>query len=44
MTRTIHLTRKAGRQLTMLPQMIQDLADLAIEDLEEKGVNPQWWI
>ena len=29
--------------LTKLPQMIQDLADLAIEDLEAQGINPPGW-
>ena len=23
--------------------MIQDLADLAVSDLEEQGINPQGW-
>ncbi len=26
-----------------LPRSIQDLADLAVADLEEQGINPQGW-
>lgn len=40
---TVYLTRKAHKQLLKLPQSIQDLADLAVSDLEEQGVNPQGW-
>ena len=43
MTWTVYLTRKAYKQLAKLPQSIQDLADLAVADLEEQGVNPQGW-
>ena len=43
MTWTVYLTRKAHKQLAKLPQTIQDLADLAVADLEEQGVNPQGW-
>ena len=43
MTWTVYLTRKDDKQLTKLPQMVQDLADLAIADLEEQGINPQGW-
>ena len=43
MTWTVHLTRKAYKQLARLPQPIQDLADLAISDLEDQGINPQGW-
>lgn len=43
MTWTVYLTRKADKQLKKLPQTIQDLADLAIADLEEQGINPQGW-
>ncbi len=40
---TVNLTRKAYKKLIKLPQTIQDLADLAISDLEEQGINPQGW-
>lgn len=40
---TVNLTRKAYKKLIKLPQIIQDLADLAISDLEEQGINPQGW-
>ena len=40
---TVSLTRKAHKQLLKLPQTIQDLADLAVADLEEQGVNPEGW-
>lgn len=43
MTWTVYLTRKADKQLAKLPQTIQDLADLAITDLEEQGISPQGW-
>ncbi len=43
MTWTVYLTRKAHKQLAKLPRSIQDLADLAMIDLEEQGVNPQGW-
>ena len=43
MSWTVTLTKKAHKQLHKLPQMIQDLADLAIEDLEAQGLNPQGW-
>ena len=43
MTWTVYLTRKAHKQLSKLPQSIQDLADLAVADLEEQGINPQGW-
>ena len=29
--------------MARLPQPIQDLADLAISDLEDQGINPQGW-
>lgn len=40
---TVNLTRKAYKQLIKLPQSIQDLADLAVTDIEEQGINPQGW-
>jgi len=40
---TVNLTRKAYKKLIKLPQSIQDLADLAISDLEEQGINPKGW-
>lgn len=40
---TVYLTRKAHKQLLKLPQSIQDLADLALTDLEEQGINPNGW-
>jgi len=43
MTWTVYLTRKAHKQLIKLPRSIQDLADLAVADLEDQGVNPQGW-
>ncbi|GMR18580.1 MAG: hypothetical protein BMS9Abin33_1001 [Gammaproteobacteria bacterium] len=39
----VYLTRKAHRQLVKLPRFIQDLADLAVADLEEQGIHPQGW-
>lgn len=39
----VYLTRKAHKQLTKLPRSIQDLADVAITDIAEQGVNPQGW-
>jgi len=42
-TWTVYLTRKAHKQLVKLPRSIQDLADLAVADLEEQGINPQGW-
>ena len=42
-TWTVYLTRKAYKQLKKLPQTIQDLADLAVADLEEQGIQPQGW-
>ena len=36
---TVNLTRKAHKQLVKLPQSVQDLADLAVADLEEQGVT-----
>lgn len=43
MTWTVSLTRKAHKQLRKLPVVVQDLADLAVTDLEEQGINPQGW-
>jgi len=43
MTWIVNLTRKAHKQLVKLPKSIQDLADLAVEDLEEQGINLQGW-
>lgn len=43
MSSTVYLTRKAHKQLTKLPRTIQDLADLAVADLEEQGINPRGW-
>ncbi len=43
MTWTVYFTRKAHKQLVKLPRSIQDLADLAVLDLEEQGINPQGW-
>ena len=43
MTWTVYLARKAYKQLGKLPQSIQDLADLAIADLEEQGFHPEGW-
>lgn len=40
---TVHLTRKAYKQLHKLPRSIQDLADLAVTDLEEQGSHPRGW-
>ncbi len=42
-TWTVYLTRKAYKQLRKLPQRIQDLADLAVTDLEEQGIKPEGW-
>ena len=39
----VYLTHKADKQLAKLPRRIQDLADLAIADLEGQGANPQGW-
>ena len=43
MTWTVYLTRKAYKQPGKLPRTVQDLADLAVSDLEEQGINPQGW-
>ncbi len=43
MTWNVYLTRKAYKQLAKLPRSIQDLADLAVTDLEEQGINPKGW-
>jgi mRNA-degrading endonuclease RelE of RelBE toxin-antitoxin system len=43
MSWTVYLTQKADRQLKKLPKMVQDLVDLAIEDLEEQGIHPRGW-
>lgn len=43
MTWTVYLTRKAHKQLVKLPRYVQDLADLAVTDLEEQGVHPRGW-
>ncbi len=40
---TVYLSRKAYKQLGKLPRRIQDLADLAIMDMEGQGVRPQGW-
>ena len=40
---TVYLTRKAVKQLQKLPARIQDLADLAVTDLETQGVKPMGW-
>lgn len=37
------MTRRACKQLLKPPLLIQDLADLAVADLEEQGINPQGW-
>ena len=43
MTWTVYLTKKANKQLAKLPQMIQVLAELAVADMGEQGVNPVGW-
>ena len=43
MSWTVYLARKAYKQLHKLPQSIQDLADLAVADLESEGLNPTGW-
>lgn len=43
MTWTVYLTRKAHKQLARLPSSVQDLADLAVADLEEQGIHPKGW-
>ena len=43
MTWNVYLTQKAYKQLAKLPSSIQDLADLAVADLEEHGTHPQGW-
>ena len=43
MSWTVYLTRNSHKQLAKLPGSIQDLADLAVADLEEQGLNPQGW-
>jgi mRNA-degrading endonuclease RelE of RelBE toxin-antitoxin system len=40
---TVYLTRKAHKQVSKLPVSIQDLADLAVADMEEQGTHPQGW-
>ena len=43
MTWNVYLTQKAHKQLARLPSSIQDLADLAVTDLEGHGTHPQSW-
>ena len=43
MSWSVYLTRKAHKQLVKLPQSIQDLADVALTDLAEQGINPLGW-
>ena len=43
MSWSVYLTRKAHKQSMKLPNKIQDLADLALVDLAEQGINPQGW-
>lgn len=43
MTWTVTLSGKAYKQLQKLPADIQDLADLAVTDLEVKGPKPKGW-
>lgn len=40
---TVQFTRKAYKQFSLLPCRIQDLADLAVSDLEEQGIRPKGW-
>jgi mRNA-degrading endonuclease RelE of RelBE toxin-antitoxin system len=42
-TWNVCLTQKAYKQLAKLPTSIQDLADLAVTDLEEHGTHPHGW-
>ncbi len=42
-TWTVFLTRKAYKQFQKLPQSIQDLADLAVTDMEKQGIKPEGW-
>ena len=42
-TWTVYLTRTAFKRFQKLPKTIQDLADLAITDLESSGINPEGW-
>lgn len=42
-TWTVYLSRTAFKQLQKLPLTIQDLADLAITDLESSGAKPAGW-
>lgn len=43
MTWTVFLTRRAYKQLQKLPRQIQDLADLAVSELEGQGLRPEGW-
>ena len=43
MTWTVEFTRRAYKQLQSLPHSIQDIADLAVADLEVEGVYPRGW-
>lgn len=43
MTWTVTLTGKAYKQLQKLPADTQDLADLAVHDLEAEGPKPKGW-
>jgi len=43
MTWNVYLTQKAYKQLAKLPSYIQDLADLAVADIEKYGVHPRGW-
>ncbi len=37
------MTKKANKQLAKLPKKIRALAELAVTDIEEQGVNPVEW-
>jgi len=41
MTWTVYLTRKAYKQWLKSPVFIQDLADLAVREMEEQGSKPK---
>lgn len=43
MTWNVFLTRTAYKQFRKLPRRVQELADLAVLDLEANGAAPQGW-
>ncbi len=41
--KTVYLTRKGYDKFQQLPKNVQDLAELALADLETEGTHPSGW-